>query len=130
MIRLALIDLNIFELNWYPYMVCLDKYNRSCNAADDLFMKICIPSKAKDINVKVFNVIITNSEVKTLVKHISCYCKCKADSGTCNSNQKWNDDKFQCKCKKYCVCKKAYSWNPRTSISKQSMYLKIIVKSI
>ena len=28
------------------------------------------------------------NEVKTLLKHISCDCKCKFDSTTCNSNQK------------------------------------------
>ena len=30
------------------------------------------------------------NEVKKLVEHISCFCKCKFDSTTCDSNQKWN----------------------------------------
>ena len=34
------------------------------------------------------------NEVKTLVKHISCDCKLKFDSATCNSNQKWNNETF------------------------------------
>ena len=32
------------------------------------------------------------NEAKTLVKHISCNCKRKFDSATCNSNEKWNND--------------------------------------
>ena len=28
------------------------------------------------------------------------------DSIMCNSNQKWNNDKYQCEYKKYCTCEK------------------------
>ena len=40
-------------------------------------------------------------EAKILIKHISCDCKCKFDSKTCNSFQKYNNDEFHCECKKY-----------------------------
>ena len=73
-------------------------------------MKMRISSKTKDINVNVFNVITRIYEAKTFLKHISCDCKCKFNSATCISNQKWNNDTCQWKCKKYCVCKKDYSW--------------------
>ena len=43
--------------------------------------------KAKDINVKVFEMIANKNEAKTMTKHISCDCKCKFNSATCNSNQ-------------------------------------------
>ena len=67
------------------------------------------------------------NEVKTLVKHISCDCKLKFDSATCNSNQKWNNETFQCKCKNYCTGKKDYESNPSTRICEDSKYLKSIV---
>ena len=51
-----LFDLNPVELNYYPFLFSLDKCNGSCNAADELSTKKCVPSKTKDINVKVFNV--------------------------------------------------------------------------
>ena len=35
------------------------------------------------------------NEAKTLVKHISCDCKCKFNSTTFNSNQNWNNDACQ-----------------------------------
>ena len=73
MIRFTLLDLNPVELKYHPFMVILDK----CNATNDLSTKIIVPSKTKDINVKLFNIVTRINEAKTLVKHISCDCKCK-----------------------------------------------------
>ena len=54
--------------------------------------------------------MITNkNKAKTLTKQISCDCKCKFNSTTCNSNQKWNNETYQCECKNYHKCKKDYS---------------------
>ena len=86
MVRPTFIDLNPVELNYYPFMVSLGKYSWSCNSADDLSTKICILSKTKDINVKLFSVITNKNEAKAMVKHISYDCKCKFNSTTCNSN--------------------------------------------
>ena len=44
MIRPTLIDLNPVEFKYYPFMICLDKCNGSCNV---LSTKICIPKKQK-----------------------------------------------------------------------------------
>ena len=46
-------------------MISLDKCNESCNAADYLSTKICVPRKRKDVNVKVFNMITVIDEAKT-----------------------------------------------------------------
>ena len=72
MIRPFLIDLNPFELKYYPFMISLENYKGSCNCVDDLSMRISIWSKTKDIQVKVFNMIKNRNEAKTLVKEISC----------------------------------------------------------
>ena len=68
MTRQALIDLNAYELNLYPFMIGLDKCNESCNAVNDLSSKIFVPSKTKDVNVKVFNVIKKINETKNVGK--------------------------------------------------------------
>ena len=88
MIRPTLIDLNPFELNYYRFMVSINKCNGSYNAVDVSSTKICVLSKTKDINVKLFNMIKRINETKTLVKHISYDFKCKFKSAVCNSNQK------------------------------------------
>ena len=71
--------------------------------------------------------MITNkSEAKTMRKHISCDCKCKCNSRTCNYNQKLNNKTCQWECKNYQKCKKDYTWNPSTCVCENSKYLKSI----
>ena len=43
-----------------------------------------------------------------LTKDILCKYKCKFDSRKCNSNQKWNNDRCLCKCKKLHIWEKDY----------------------
>ena len=84
MARPIIFILNLTEFNYYPFSKC----NGSCNGVDDLPAKIYVPSKRKDGNVKVLNMITRTNEAKTLIKYISCDCKCKFNRTTCNSNQK------------------------------------------
>ena len=102
--RPTLIDLNPVKFNYYPFRVSLDKCSGSCNAADDLSTILRIPGKTRDINIKVFNIIRSINGAKILIKHISCGCKCKFNTTTCNLNQKWNNDACHSESKKYCTC--------------------------
>ena len=86
MVRHTVNDLNAIELKYYLFMIDLDKCNGSSNV---LSPKIHIPKETKEINVKGFNMIANINKTKTLVKHISCNCKYKFNSRTCNSNQKY-----------------------------------------
>ena len=43
------VSLDPIELNYYPFMISLDKRNRGCNVADDLSTKICVPDETKVI---------------------------------------------------------------------------------
>ena len=88
MVRPTLIDMNPVERKYYLLMISLNKYTGSYHV---LSPKICVPKEAKDINVKEFNMITNKDEAKPMTKHISCECKCKLNSTTCNSNQKWNN---------------------------------------
>ena len=74
--------------------------------------------------------IANKYEAKTMTEHISCDCKCKINSTTCNSKQKWNNKTCQCTCKNYRKCKENYSWNPSTCICENSKYLKSIADTI
>ena len=62
--------------------------------------------KTKDINFKAFHMITNKNEAKTMVKHISCDCKCIFNNTKCNSNQKWNNETYLYECKNYSTCKK------------------------
>ena len=123
MVRHSLIDMNHVELNYYPFMISLNKCTGSCNI---LSPKICVSKESKDINVKAFNMLTNKDEVKTMPEQFSCDCKCKFNITTCNSNRKWNDRTCQCKCKLYLTCKNDFSWNPSTCLCENSKYLKSI----
>ena len=121
MVRPTLVDLNSVELKHYPFIISLNKCTGSCNV---LSPKICVPKKAKNINVKGFNMITNKNEAKVMTEHISFDCKCKFSKTICNWNQKWNNKTCQCECKNCRTCKKYYSWNPSTCICDNSKYLK------
>ena len=55
--RAIFIELDFVELSYYPYMISLEKCDGSCNAFGGLSIKVCVSSKMKDTNVKVFNII-------------------------------------------------------------------------
>ena len=62
--------------------------------------------KARDINIKAFDMIRNENRAETMLEHVSCDCKCKFNSTTCNSNQKWNNKTCQCEFKNHHKCKK------------------------
>ena len=71
----------------------MNRCDGSCNFIEDPFGRICVPNKIEDGNLKVFNMIKRINKSKTLIKHISCECRCEFDSRKCDSRQKWNNDK-------------------------------------
>ena len=99
-------NLNPVELNYYPFMISLDKRNGSYNAVFELYAKICVPSETKGVNIKVLNKVTTINEAKTSMKHLLSHCQCKFYSTGCNASQKWNNKTCQCECKNYHMCKK------------------------
>ena len=84
-------------------MFSLNKCIESCNV---LSPKICVLKETKGTNVKAFNMITNKDEDKAMTEHVPCDRKCKFNSTTCNSIQKWNDKTCQCKCKNYYMCEK------------------------
>ena len=62
-------------------------------------------------------------ESKTLTKHISCECKARLD-------QRWKNDKSQCKCKVGHVCEKDYVCNPSACSFENGKYLVSIMDDL
>ena len=99
------------EFQYYPFAVRLDGCAGSCNTLNYLSNKVCVPTKTKDLNLSMFNIITRINESKTLTKHRSCEFKCRFGGKKCNSDQWWNNDKCRCQCKKRHVYEKDYVWN-------------------
>ena len=64
---------------------------------------------------------------KILTKDTLCECKCTFDGRKCNSDQKWNNDKCRCECKKHHICEKEYIWNPAPCSCENGEYLASII---
>ena len=103
MTQLTLINLHpngyIEGLLYYPFAVNSDRFMEIFNTLNDLSNWAWVPSKTGDLNLSAFHKITGINESKIFLKHISWKCKCKFDSGKCNSCQNWNNDKFRCECK-------------------------------
>ena len=45
------------ESHYYQFAVKLDRCVGSCNTLNDLSSKLCVPNKAEDLNLSIFNMI-------------------------------------------------------------------------
>ena len=118
------------KFHYYSFAVKLDICVGSCNTLNDLSNKVYIPNKIEDLNLSLFNMIAEINESKTLTKHISCECKARFDERKCNSDQWWNNDKSQCKCKVGHVCEKDYVCNPSACSFENGKYLVSIMDDL
>lgn len=73
--RHTLFNLNPIELNYYSFMITLDRYPGNFNTFDDSSRKICVRNKIDDLNAKVFNLIARIDDVKKIGKTFFMYLK-------------------------------------------------------
>ena len=80
------------------------------------------------MNVNVSNLMSGINEIRILVQHDSCECKCGLNESVCNWKQKWNRDKCQCECKElddWSSCEKRCLWNPSKCVRERNKACKI-----
>ena len=65
------------ECHYYLFSVKLDRSVGKANTLSDLSNEVCVQNKREDLNLSVFNMITGINESKTLIKDMSCKCKCK-----------------------------------------------------
>ena len=58
------IDINSNDPLFYPFSTILNKCSGSCNNINDLYAKLCIPNVAKNVNIKVFNLMSRGNETR------------------------------------------------------------------
>ena len=114
-VRSEIINVNSNEPVFYPFSIKTSKYSGSCNSINIHLQKKFVPDAVKDLNVKVFNLMLRTNETRHIKWHETCKCKCRLDASVCNNKQRWNDDKCWCECKELIdkgVFDKGYTWNP------------------
>ena len=63
-VRPEIINVNSNEPVFYPFSIKTSKCSGSCNNINDQYAKTCIPDVAKDLNVKVFNLVSRTNETR------------------------------------------------------------------
>ena len=94
--RPKIIDVKNNELVFYHYSIKVNKCIESYSNINDPYAKLCIPDIAKNINVKVFNLMSRINETRQIIWHKTCKCVCRLTSAVCNSRNIWNKDKCRC----------------------------------
>ena len=113
--RLEIINVNNNNPAFYPFSIKTSKCSGDCNNINDPYAEICVPDVAKDLNVKVFNLMSRTNETKNIKWHETCKCECRLDAIACNHKQRWDKNKFRCECKELInkgVCDKDFIRNP------------------
>ena len=109
------INVNSNEPVFYPFNIKTSKCSGSCNNINDPYAKISVPDVAKDLNVKVFNLMSRTNETRHIKWHETCKCKSRLNAIVFNNKQRWNDDKCRYECKELNdkgICDRGYAWNP------------------
>ena len=60
-----------------PSSVKINRCSGNCNSINDPYAKICVPDIVKNLNVKVFNLMSTTNETKSIKLHETCKCICR-----------------------------------------------------
>ena len=113
-VRPETVNVNSNEPVFYAFSIKASKCSGSCNNINGPYAKKCVPDTVKDLNVKVFNLMLRTNKTRHIKWHETCKCKCRLDTSVCNNKQCWNDDKCRCECKELIdkgVCDKGYAWN-------------------
>ena len=56
-VRAVIMNINRNKPLFYPYSILVNKCSGSCNNINDPYAKLFLPDVAKDMNIKVFNLM-------------------------------------------------------------------------
>ena len=109
--RPQVVNVNGDEPVFFPFSIETSKRSGSCNNINYSYAQICVPGVVRNLNVKVFNLMLRTNETRDIEWHESCKRECKFGANVCNNKQHWNKDKSRCECKELIdkgVCDKGF----------------------
>ena len=68
----TIVNSSFNEALFYPFTVSVNKCGGSCNTIYDPYLRVNAPGKVKNMNVKVFNLVLGVNETRSLIQHESC----------------------------------------------------------
>ena len=67
--RPEIININSKNPVFYLFSIKISKCSGSCNNINDPYPKICVPDVVKDLNFKVFNLMLSTNETRFIEWH-------------------------------------------------------------
>ena len=113
--RPQVVNVNACKPVFFSFSIKTSKCSGSCNNINYSYAKICVPDVAKNLNVKVFNLMSRTNNTRYIEWDETCKCECKFAENVCNNKQRWHKNKCRCECKELIdkgVCDKGFIWNP------------------
>ena len=85
-VRPKIVHVNSDEPVFYHFSIKTSKCSGRCNNINDPYTKISVPEVAKNLNVKVFNLMSRTNETTHKEWHETCEYKCRLDASVYNLN--------------------------------------------
>ena len=98
-VRPKIVDVSSNNPIFYPFSFKINGCSGNCNTINDPYAKICVPDIVKKLNVKVFNLMSSTNETRSIKLYETYKCICRLNKIICNNKQRWNKDQCRCKCK-------------------------------
>ena len=95
-VRPKIADINSNNPIFYPFSIKINKCSGSFNNINNPYAKSCVPDTVKDLNVRVFNLMLRTNKTRHIKWHETCKCISRLDKIICNSEQRRNEDKCRC----------------------------------
>ena len=90
-VRPEIVNVNSDESVFYAFSIKTRKCGGSCNNINDPYTKMCVPDVAKNLNIKVFNLMSKTNETRHKEQHETCKCEFRLDASIGNNKQRSND---------------------------------------
>ena len=78
-VRPKIIDINSNNPMFYPFSIKINKCRCNCNNINNPYAKICVSDTVKDLNVRVFNLMLRTNETRHIEWDKICKCICRLD---------------------------------------------------
>ena len=85
--RPEIVDVNSNNPIFYRFNVKTTKCSGNGNSINDPYAKICAPDVAKNLNIKLMNLMSRTNEIKNMKWYETCKCECRVDAIVCNDKQ-------------------------------------------
>ena len=77
-VRQQIVNVNGDDPVFFSFNIKINKCSGRCNNINNPCTKFCVPDIVRNLNVKVFNLMLKTNETRHIEWHEMCKCKCRS----------------------------------------------------